>query len=371
MTKDIENNFNGKIITVELKERSYPIYIGSGILDDFGQYLKFHCQCKQVIIITDSNVGPLYSQKLQNSLIKASVQSRVITVSAGEKSKDLSVVSDIYDRLFEFKAERSDAIIALGGGVVGDLAGFVAATFKRGTKFVQVPTSLLAMSDSSVGGKTGVNHKYGKNMIGAFYQPAFVYADVDTLNTLPPLELGCGLAETVKHACIRDASFFAELQKNKQQILNLQQDILIDIVHNNCRIKAEVVAADERENSLRKILNYGHTIGHTFETVLKQYDYHHGQAVALGIIAANYIACQRKMLSDEQALQIKQLLKDFGLPVAVKHSLPIDAMFEALLQDKKIEAGKIVFILLEAIGKCCIKDDITATEAKAAIAYLG
>ncbi|MBI9018193.1 MAG: 3-dehydroquinate synthase [Phycisphaerae bacterium] len=360
-------NFTGKIVPVELGQRSYPIYIGSETLDNFGQCFKFHCKSKRAIIITDSNVGPLYDKIIKASLASVGIEFYTITVPAGENSKSLGVVSKIYDDFFKFTVERSDAVIALGGGVVGDLAGFVAATFKRGIKFVQVPTSLLAMSDSSVGGKTGINHPCGKNMIGAFYQPAFVYADINTLKTLPEMELGCGLAETVKHACIRDADFFDILEQNQDAIIALNQNLLIDIVANNCRIKAEVVAADEQEASLRRILNFGHTIGHTFETVLKQYDYHHGQAVALGMIAANDIAVKRGILSQEDSIRIKKLLADFKLPIDVEHDLPIDDMWQALLQDKKIEAGKIVFILLQAIGQCIIADDLGEKEITEAI----
>jgi len=365
-----ELKFTGRAVPVELGPRSYPIYVGSEVLAQFGRGFRQHCKSRLAVIITDENVGPIYSEIVSQSLKEANVESHLITVPAGEPSKRMAVVETIYDKLFDFSVERSDSIVALGGGVVGDLAGFVAATFKRGVNFVQVPTSLLAMVDSSVGGKTGINHPRGKNMIGSFYQPKMVFADTVALRTLPKRELGCGLAETVKHSVIRDREFFEYLQTNRSSIMELQQDLMVDLVERNCRIKAEVVSADERESGLRRILNYGHTIGHTFETVLKDQDYHHGEAVSLGIVAANCLAVSRKLITKAVADKISQLLQSFNLPISVNKDLPIDKLYTAMRQDKKVKAGKIVFVLPTKISQTTFVDDFAADDIKNAIKLL-
>ncbi|MCF7957689.1 MAG: 3-dehydroquinate synthase [Phycisphaerae bacterium] len=383
-------DFPGQIISVDLGDRSYPIYVGAESLSQLGHAFQRHCPSKRAVIITDETVGPLYAEAVIDSLSGVDVETHLITVPAGEASKAMAVVESIYDKLFDLAVERSDAIIALGGGVVGDLTGFVAATFKRGTKFVQVPTTLLAMVDSSIGGKTGINHPRGKNMIGAFYQPQLVFADVATLKTLLRRELGCGLGETVKHAVIRDGEFFDYLEQNAQAILNLEPGLMTDLVAHNCKIKAEVVAADEKESGLRRILNYGHTIGHTFETVLtgeqcpddlvmtsglsqqnvKSSGVHHGEAVSLGIIAANHIAQHRNMVNADQSQRIQRLLEAFDLPTAITGSLPIDDLHHAMTQDKKVSAGKIVFVLPTSIGNCTVVNDLLEQEIKEAINLL-
>ncbi len=385
--QEIASDFSGKTITVDLGDRSYPIYVGAETLSQFGQIFQRHCPSRRAVVITDDNVGPLYADALINSLSGANVETHLITVPAGESTKKMAVVESIYDKFFDLAVERSDAVIALGGGVVGDLTGFVAATFKRGTKFVQVPTTLLAMVDSSIGGKTGINHPRGKNMIGAFYQPQLVFADVATLKTLIPRELGCGLGETVKHAVIRDSEFFDHLEQNTQAILNLDPDLTTNLVAHNCKIKADVVAADEQESGLRRILNYGHTIGHTFETVLageacpgdlimtspasqqniKANGVHHGEAVSLGIIASNHIAQKRGMIDSAQSQRIASLLESFNLPTAITGTLPTDNLHHAMSQDKKVSAGKIVFVLPTTIGNCTVVNDLTEQEIKEAI----
>lgn len=383
-------DFPGQTISVDLGERSYPIYVGAETLSQLGRTFQHHCPSKRAVIITDDTVGPLYAEAVIDSLNGVGVETHLITVPAGESTKRMAVVESIYDQLFDLAVERSDTMIALGGGVVGDLAGFIAATFKRGTKFVQVPTTLLAMVDSSIGGKTGINHPRGKNMIGAFYQPQLVFADVATLKTLLPRELGCGLGETVKHAVIRDGNFFEHLEQNTQAILNLEPGLMTNLVAHNCKIKAEVVAADEQESGLRRILNYGHTIGHTFETVLtgekcpddlvmtsqlsqqniKTNGVHHGEAVSLGIIAANHIAQNREMITADQSQRIQRLLEAFDLPTAITGSLPIGSLHHAMTQDKKVSAGKIVFVLPTTIGNCTVVNDLTGQEIKDAIKSL-
>ncbi len=369
MTKTAPD-FPGQTITVELGRDSYPIYVGSQILPQFGGFFVHHCGRRRVVVVTDDNVGPLYGQSVIQTLNSVDIRADMITVKAGEPSKRMSVVEAIYDQLFDFSIERSDAIVALGGGVVGDLAGFVAATFKRGVSFVQLPTSLLAMVDSSIGGKTGINHPRGKNMIGAFYQPKLVFADTSVLKTLPPRELGCGLAETVKHAIIRDGVFFEHLEKYADEIMDLQPELMVDLVVRNCRIKAEVVSADERESGLRGILNFGHTIGHTLETVLADHDYHHGEAVAMGMVAASRLAVQRDIFEDRQAARILKLLGRFNLPTVADKPLPPDQLYEAMKHDKKVQDGKIKFVLPTSLGDCTFVSDLTESAIKAAIRQL-
>jgi len=363
-------DFPAQTLTLDLGPRSYPIYVGTDILGKFGTAFCYYNLGRQAVIISDENVAPLHASKLVRSLADTDIKTHIITVAAGESSKGMQVLQSIYDQLFDFNLERRDSIIALGGGVVGDLAGFVAATFKRGVNFVQVPTSLLAMVDSSIGGKTGINHPRGKNMIGAFYQPRLVFADTAVLGTLPARQLGCGLAETVKHAVIRDANFFSHLQKNAKNILNLQQELMADLVLRNCRIKSAVVSADEQEAGLRGILNYGHTIGHTLETVKTVHDYHHGEAVALGIVAANKLALQRKLIDTDSQQKIIQLLTAFNLPTSVNEKLPVDKLYHAMQQDKKVQTGKIKFVVPTSIGDCTFVDDFTEDQIKAAMKSL-
>ncbi|MBN1436098.1 MAG: 3-dehydroquinate synthase [Sedimentisphaerales bacterium] len=368
--KDKQMDLGCEIVPVELGPRSYPIYVGADILRHLGKVFAQRFPGKRAIIITDENVAPLYAAKAQQTLDAADIRNSLCTVGPGEESKTLTVLEKAYDALFDAQAERSDIVVALGGGVIGDLAGFVAATFKRGLNFIQVPTSLLAMVDSSIGGKTGINHPRGKNMIGAFHQPRLVLADVATLQTLPKRELGCGLAETVKHAIIRDAKFFDFLEANAAAIMQLDQRLITQLVVHNCKIKSAVVAADERESGLRGILNLGHTIGHTFETVLPGHPYHHGEAVSLGTVAALRLA-QHRGLMDEPAVQrCIRLLEAFNLPTKLAADVPIDDLYTAMLQDKKVKAGKIVFVLPTQIGDCKFVDDLTVDEIKNAIAEL-
>jgi len=359
-----------KVVTVQLKERSYPIYIGSETLRSLPESFLEHCGRHKAAIITDENVRAIYGQTALDSLAKAGVPAHLITVKPGEKSKSVAVAQKLYDKMFDFEIERSDTIVALGGGVVGDLAGFIAATFKRGLNFVQVPTTLLAMVDSSIGGKTGINHPRGKNMIGAFHQPKMVFADTATLRTLPRRELGCGLAETVKHAVIRDGAFFELLEKQSKSIVDLEPQTIIDLVERNCRIKADVVSADERESGLRGILNFGHTIGHAIETVLPDRDYHHGEAISLGMVAAADLAQKRNLLKADQAVRIVNLLEKFDLPTSFAADVPTKKLCQAMRHDKKVKAGKINFVLPTSLGTCTFVDDLTETEITHAISAL-
>jgi len=365
-----EREFPGRVVTVPLDQRSYPIYVGSSGYSSLSTRLQQHCGRCQAIIITDENVGRLYGQAVLDGLRQAGFQAQLLSVAAGDASKCLAVAEGLYDRLFDLSAERRDVIVALGGGVVGDLAGFIAATFKRGLQYVQAPTTLLAMVDSSIGGKTAVNHPRGKNMIGAFYQPSMVFADIDTLKTLPRRELGCGLAETVKHAVIRDAEFFDLLERQVDRIAQLDREFMIELVVRNCRIKAAVVGRDERESGLRRILNLGHTIGHTLETVLAGHPYHHGEAVSLGMIAADRLAVRRQLLTEPVAERIRALLEAFELPTAADVPLPVHELYHAMRQDKKVQQGRITFVLPTGIGSCTFVNDLSESEIKAAIESL-
>jgi 3-dehydroquinate synthase len=366
-----ESDFGGEIVRVELGERSYPVYVGTGTLGRVGEYLVLHSGRGKVVVITDENVEPLYGRAVLGSLSNCGIEGYITSVAAGEKSKRMEVVERLYDKMFEYCVERTDTIVALGGGVVGDLAGFVAATFKRGVNYVQVPTTLLAMVDSSIGGKTGINHPRGKNMIGSFYQPKMVFADTNTLETLPKRELGCGLAETVKHAVIKDGEFFDRLEADSGKVMELKQELMVKLVVRNCRIKAAVVSEDEREAGLRGILNYGHTIGHAIETVLKERDYHHGEAVALGMVGAARLAVKRKMLSQEDAQRMVRLLKAFNLPTEIEGEIPAEELYTAMKHDKKVQQGKIKFVLPTGLGSCEFVSDLTEEEIKEAMRELG
>ena len=369
MTRDNETP-GTEMLTVDLGDRSYPIHVGAGILEDhLGKAFTQYCDARAALIVTDEHVGPLYEKAATESLKAAGIATASVTVPAGEKSKSFEGLNAVYDALFAMNAERRDAVVALGGGVVGDLAGFAAGTFKRGMRFIQVPTTLLAMVDSSIGGKTGINHVRGKNMIGVFHQPAMVFADTATLKTLPGEQLGCGLAETVKHAVIRDTAFFEELSQQVSDILALDAAVMGKLVVRNCRIKAAVVSADEREAGLRGILNFGHTVGHGIEAAMYG-KFHHGQAVALGMAAAGRLSVERELMTVEQLERMTALLTAFGLPTAIKETVDVDAIYEAMKQDKKVTGGKMRFVLAEGIGNCRFTDDLDEKQIKAVIASL-
>lgn len=357
-------------LQVALGERSYPIQVATDHYEAFGEMFARCCGGRQVAIVTDNHVEPLYATSVTDRLCDSGFICHTAAVPAGESSKRMEIVEHLYDQLFNFNLERSDAVVALGGGVVGDLAGFVAATFKRGLNYVQAPTSLLAMVDSSIGGKTGINHPRGKNMIGAFHQPRLVYANTTTLATLPRRELSCGLAETVKHAVIRDSAFFNWLGEHAKEILALDPAYMNELVLRNCAIKAAVVSTDERESGLRGILNFGHTIGHAIEILKSKEGMLHGEAISLGMVAALQITVQRSMMTSDQATAIVKLLDAFELPVRADQSLPVADIYEAMKHDKKVQSGKIRFVLPTTIGDCTFVDDLTETEIRTAIESL-
>jgi len=355
-------------IKVDLKERSYDIQVGANNLAELGGIIEKNKWGKDVFIITDPIVNELYGDVLR------------IEVPRGERNKCLRSAASLYTKLVTHSAHRDSLIVALGGGVIGDLAGFVAATYMRGVDYLQVPTTLLAQVDAAIGGKTGVNHPRCKNMIGAFYQPKLVFSDVQTLTTLPAREICTGLAEVVKYGVIEDADFFKFLEANSKHLntkafaspdtLRASLKVWQIIVTESAKIKARVVKEDEREGGLRMILNFGHTIGHTLESLTQYEAYNHGEAVAIGMVAAAKIANRTTNFSAESVARLVELLEKLGLPTKVD-GLPIRKVLKALEVDKKVIAGKLKFVLPEKIGKVVIKDDLSLTEIKLALKEIG
>ncbi len=343
-------------VKVELGERSYDIVIGRGILSQLGLMVK-HLRPSKTAIISNKTVFPLYKDKLTASMERYGISPEVLLLPDGEEYKDSLWIYNLHGKLLEAKFDRNSLIIAFGGGVVGDMAGFVAATYMRGIRYVQVPTTLLAQVDSSVGGKTGVNHPLGKNMIGAFYQPSLVCIDVDTLKTLPKRELCAGIAEVIKYGVIADSSLFDYLTDHKDEILSLGSGI-ISIIKRSCEIKADVVSKDEREAGLRAILNFGHTIGHAVETVTDYKRYLHGEAVAIGMCLAAGLAVRMNILHKDAAARIKALVEEYELPSGIPEDINIAEIIKAMAIDKKAASGRLRFILPESIGKVRIEDDV-------------
>jgi 3-dehydroquinate synthase len=299
--------------------------------------------------------------------LDAGLDARLFPIPAGEKSKTLFTVEALCSRLAQAGYDRQDALVALGGGVTGDITGFLASAYMRGIPFVQVPTSLLAQVDSSVGGKTGVDLPEGKNLVGAFYQPKAVYIDIDVLKTLPREELLGGLAEVIKYGIIRDSAFFTFLEEYRRKIMKLDPDIIEKMIYTCCAIKAEVVAADEREGGLRKILNYGHTIGHAVEGA-SNYELIHGLAIAIGMVAASRLSVLRKTLSPKEAERIYSVISAYGMPVTVPEHLDRLAIKRYLKTDKKAVGGKVFYILPDAIGSTYITDEVTKDMVDAVLA---
>jgi len=354
-------------VTVGLGERSYPIMIGRGALDQVGAYLQAHPVGNRYCIVTDEQVASLYGTKLSESLQQQGIEVELISFPAGEENKHLQTVADLASQLARFRFDRSDAIIALGGGVAGDIAGFLASMYMRGIPFVQVPTTLLAQVDSSVGGKTGVDLPEGKNLVGAFYQPRAVFIDPDVLATLPREELLGGLAEVIKYGVIWDRDFFDFLAAERDNILALQDKALLPLLARCCEIKAQVVAEDEREGGLRRILNYGHTIGHAVEAA-SDFQLIHGLAISIGMRAAADLAVRCGHLEPREAEKIKQLLLSYGLPVTIPEELDREAISGFLQTDKKNVAGRIFFVLPTAIGKVIVTSEVAPEDIDAVLA---
>jgi 3-dehydroquinate synthase len=344
-------------LTVELGERRYPIFIGSGLIER-PELIRPYLGGSQGLIVTNEVVAPLYLERVRQAL--SNVRVSHIALPDGEAHKTLETFSTIIDALVDGRHDRTTTVIALGGGVVGDIAGFAAACYQRGVRLIQIPTTLLAQVDSSVGGKTAVNHARGKNLIGAFHQPACVIADTDVLGTLPARELTAGVGEIVKYGVIRDAVFFEWLEQHLEALLRLEPEALAFAVRRSCEIKADVVAADERESGLREILNFGHTFGHGLEQIGGYETWLHGEAVALGMVIAADLSVREKLLDRADAKRIKTLLARAGLPVTPPADLSRDALLEAMSRDKKVKDGKVRLVLAKRIGSVKTTDDYGA-----------
>jgi 3-dehydroquinate synthase len=341
-----------RMVQVPLGERSHSILIGDGLLRRLGAECDKLELGRKCAMIADRNTARLYGQRAMLSLANAGFQPLLITVSAGETAKSLRTVQSCYDQLAGHRVERGSFIVALGGGVVGDLAGFVAATYLRGIDFVQVPTTLLAQVDSSVGGKVGVNLKAGKNLVGAFYQPRLVLCDLDTLKSVPPRQFRSGLAEVIKYGIIYDAALFERLERDLPELVEQEAETLAEIVARCCKIKAEVVGADEKESGLRAILNFGHTIGHAIEAISGYGRYLHGEAISIGQVAAARLSVLEAGLPESEATRIENLFRRAGLPTRIKFDRrQRQRLYAAMQLDKKVTGGEIKFVLAERIGK--------------------
>lgn len=346
---------NMEKVEVALGDRSYTICIGSGILGNLSDSLKKAEFPRRIAIVTNPTVGELYADRVIDGLEKAGYRAALITVPDGEKFKNLQTLEMIFDALIQDGYDRSSGLVALGGGVIGDMTGFAAATFLRGVPFCQVPTTLVSQVDSSVGGKTGVNHPLGKNLIGAFYQPACVHIDVETLKSLPPGEFASGMAEVVKYGIIRDREFFDWLVANQVSLKNFDPSALLHAVKRSCQIKANVVEVDEKESSVRAILNLGHTFGHAIEALTGYREVRHGEAVAIGTVVIALISHELGLCSLEDVMEIRSLLASFDLPVNAP-AFSLDEYLEVMSRDKKVKDGVLRLVLNRGIGDTLIKD---------------
>lgn len=343
-------------LNVDLGERSYPIFIGPGLLKETDR-LRSHLGQGQAVIISNDTVAPLYLDQVKQTL--GDSYGWEIILPDGETYKTLGTVSQIYDRLLRAKADRQTTLVALGGGVIGDITGFAAATYQRGINFIQIPTTLLAQVDSSVGGKTGVNHPLGKNMIGAFYQPRCVLIDTEVLLTLPEREIKAGLAEVIKYGLINQPDFLSWLTNNAADILALDNAKLTETIRICCQAKADIVAADEREVGLRALLNLGHTFGHAIETASGYGNLLHGETIAMGMVMAADLSRRLDLLSAEQAAKVRDILEnDFSMPVIPPAQISTETYLELMSSDKKAEQGRIRFILLEAPGRAVLTGEV-------------
>ncbi len=359
----------GQVLQVDLGERSYPIHVGSGILDGIGAAVRRHCPAARVHLVSNANVAALYGDRVERSLVEHGFAVTRIEIPDGEEHKNLQTLSSIYDAILATKPERGWPVVALGGGVVGDVAGFAAATVLRGVPFVQVPTTLLSQVDSSVGGKTGINHAQGKNLLGAFHQPNLVWIDLETLASLPRRELLAGFAEVVKYGVILDAPFFAQLEEEAEVVLSLDPRSMAEVVLRSCALKAQVVGADERESGLRAILNFGHTLGHAIENLAGYGQFLHGEAVAIGMAFAARLSHRLGHCSEAEAERVVALLRRVGLPVDVPSGLSPDAVASAVAGDKKASGGRVKFVLMDGMGKTRF-ESLTAAEIAAHVTAL-
>ncbi|HCE41941.1 MAG TPA: 3-dehydroquinate synthase [Lentisphaeria bacterium] len=354
-------------IKVNLKERGYDILIGKGIVSG-SRTLKDLVAGRRCLVITDSNVSKIYGLSVLRTLKNAGAESEIIPFKAGESSKNLETYGKLLRQACRAGLDRSSLIVALGGGVPGDVAGFVAASYMRGLNFIQIPTTLLAMVDSSVGGKTGIDLPEGKNLVGAFWQPSLVLIDPTVLTTLPKREIRCGLAEVVKYGIIMDEKFFSFLEKNLNGIKRMEQKTYGEIIARCCELKAKVVCADERETTgLRAILNYGHTFGHAVETVTEYGKYAHGEAVSIGMCMAANLAVLNHKFAPEMAMRQFDLLNALGLPTTLDSGIKPAQIYKAMFKDKKVANGKLRLVLPDRIGKVSIVKDAKPEDVMRAI----
>ncbi len=346
-------------LKVNLGERSYPIFIGGGLLKEAGSLLRRVSKAPKVCIVTNAAVNKIYGGALSASLKKAGFRVVTTLLPDGERFKNLKNVEKIYGALYKAGFDRSDAVLALGGGVVGDMAGFAAATYMRGVEFIQFPTTLLAQVDSSVGGKTGVDFLRGKNMVGAFYQPRLVVCDLGALKTLPRREYLCGMAEVVKYGAIKNEKLFSWLEKSVDPILARDEAALGKVVLESCRVKAGIVEKDEKESGERAILNFGHTFAHGLETALNFRRLKHGEAVAVGMVMAARLSRMLGLLDANSEKRVENLLSRFGLPVSLPAGVSAADVFRGMARDKKILSGRLRFVVTDRLGRAFVREGVS------------
>jgi len=343
-----------KELNLNLGEKSYPIYIGENLLAQ-ADYLTKHISGNQVMIVSNTTVAPLYIDKVKDLLIDFEVSE--IILPDGEQYKNLDTVNQIFTSLLENRFDRGSTLIALGGGVIGDMTGFAAASYQRGVNFIQIPTTLLSQVDSSVGGKTGVNHPLGKNMIGAFYQPKAVIIDVDTLDTLPNREFSAGMAEVIKYGLLGNENFLSFIEKNVKSLMNKEKTTVIDAIYQSCKDKANIVAEDELEAGKRALLNLGHTFGHAIENSMGYGSYLHGEAISIGMYMAAVMSEKEGFIDQSQVYRVKSILENCELPTRLTGKINFSDFSKSMSVDKKVLKGKIRLVLLKPIGAAFISDD--------------
>jgi len=347
-----------KKVPVSLDERSYDVVIGNGILSALGATVRELGLGPKEMVVTSMRLWHLYGVAIQDSLVAGGFDVRVAQMNDDEESKSIQTVTSLYDKLVENEFDRNSGITAVGGGVVGDVTGFTAATFMRGVPLVQVPTTLLAQVDSSIGGKTGVNLPSGKNLVGAFYQPRLVWTDVSTLKTLPEREIRSGLAEVIKYAVVADPGLFQTLEENVHSFSKTPSDTLIEIVSRCCSIKARIVEQDERDHGIRSILNYGHTVGHALESLTSYNHYTHGEAVALGMIVAARVSREIGAIDQSAVEKQERLISAAGLPTRINHSMKPQDIVRQFTRDKKRLAGRTRWVLPKTVGEVFLTDEV-------------
>lgn len=368
MENIIPDKIRIQTVIVEIPARqaySYPVIIGENLSEKAGEFVKKYTKAKKLLTVTNDKVYSLFGEKIKASLLEEGFEIEFIILEDGEKHKNIHSLESIWQKAGEFKLERKDAIIALGGGVIGDVTGFAAASYLRGIDFIQIPTTLLAHVDSSVGGKVAINNKLGKNLIGSFYQPKFVLTDISTLKTLPVEELKVGLAEILKYGMIEkscglqslETSLLEYLKLNKEEIFALNADIIAKLIKYCCELKAAVVNKDEKESGLRAILNFGHTIGHAVEKCSNYENINHGQAVAIGIKGALYISKARKFIDENYYAECMNLLELYGMNYKIPESINPETIYNAMFSDKKVLSGKVRFVLSRGESTVDIFDD--------------